>query len=365
MIRYDLISIGAELTPEGWIKDRPVVTRSGIFEYRRADGTIRREYRPPEEVFKADSLASMHGIPVCAGHPGHVTADLASHNIGTVLSPGEREREDSQNVVSQIVIHNPKLMGDRKELSLAYSLKLDETPGEIDGQKYDAVQRDIHYNHLAVVKRGRAGVARLRMDSAEDAASGDIELEGSRPMAKLNLDGIDYEAAPEVANHVGKLGAQLAASTKRADGLEAERDALKVKVDGHAPEITKARKDGAEDARNRIVLEGAARAILGDAFKADSSDRDTKVAVIEKVNGKGAFKFDGKSDDYVQAIFDMALQTAKERQDASGSQMADINGGYEPTYDPAMAGRSDSADKAWEKSNVHLMNAWKGEKAKG
>ena len=38
-----------------------------------------------------------------------------------------------------------------KELSLGYNLDLDETPGEWEGQPYDAVQRNIVINHLALV----------------------------------------------------------------------------------------------------------------------------------------------------------------------------------------------------------------------
>ena len=48
--------------------DHPILTRVGIFEYRRPDGSIRRELRLPEEVFAPESLASYKGkrvITVC------------------------------------------------------------------------------------------------------------------------------------------------------------------------------------------------------------------------------------------------------------------------------------------------------------
>jgi hypothetical protein len=44
--------------------DHPILTRVGIFEYRRPDGSIRRELRLPEEVFAQESLASYKGKPV-------------------------------------------------------------------------------------------------------------------------------------------------------------------------------------------------------------------------------------------------------------------------------------------------------------
>ena len=47
-----------------------VITRSGIFVYKDASGKSIREYRPDEEVFKADSLTSIRGMPITDGHRG-------------------------------------------------------------------------------------------------------------------------------------------------------------------------------------------------------------------------------------------------------------------------------------------------------
>ena len=57
MQRFDQVTFAAKRTAEGFIRDTPIVGRTGILLYRNADGTERREYRPPEEAFKADSLA--------------------------------------------------------------------------------------------------------------------------------------------------------------------------------------------------------------------------------------------------------------------------------------------------------------------
>ena len=48
--RLDSIPLGkAVYTEEGYLRDRPILTSTGIFEYRNPDGTIRRELRLPEE----------------------------------------------------------------------------------------------------------------------------------------------------------------------------------------------------------------------------------------------------------------------------------------------------------------------------
>ena len=45
----------------------------------------------------------------------------------------------------------------KKELSSAYLYDADMTPGELNGEKYDGVMRNIRGNHVAVVESGRAG----------------------------------------------------------------------------------------------------------------------------------------------------------------------------------------------------------------
>lgn len=51
---------------------------------------------------------------------------------------------------------------------MGYNLELDETPGEWNGQPYDAVQHNIRVNHLALVQEARAGEkARLNIDSRD------------------------------------------------------------------------------------------------------------------------------------------------------------------------------------------------------
>lgn len=153
-------------TEEGYLVDHPIVTRCGIFEYAKPDGGIRYELRLPEEVFSEKSLASYEGKPIIITHAaGEIDKNnVHEEQIGTILSKGYR---DGENVRCKIVIHNTDALKKcgLKELSLGYGLNLDETPGEYNGQKYDAVQRDIEVNHLALVCEARAGDrARLNID---------------------------------------------------------------------------------------------------------------------------------------------------------------------------------------------------------
>ena len=56
MQRFDNVAFKATKTDEGFIRDTPIVGRTGILVYRNADGTERREYRPPEEAHSLVSL---------------------------------------------------------------------------------------------------------------------------------------------------------------------------------------------------------------------------------------------------------------------------------------------------------------------
>lgn len=361
MQRYDFVELpAAKVTPEGWIFDKPVLSRTGVFTYHNADGTTRREYRPPEEVFSDDALASLRGVPVTDGHPGQVSKDLAHANIGAVLTPGERADD---NVVADIVIHDPKRMGPRRELSLGYSLTLDETPGVTPtGENYDAIQRDIRINHLAVVHRGRAGNARLRLDR-HDAASGHVDNteDGMEPtnLVTVRVDGIDYKASPEVSREIEKLRGDVTAQRGRADKAEAERDTLR--ADGekakaaHAEELAKVRSDALAQARVRGAIEADAKR-FGVEVKADAKDREIREAVIRKLRGDEALKFDGRSDEYVAAAYDMAVEAAGQgdRRDHSGDQRLTATGGGDVRRP---AGRVDAAT-AYAKSVEDMTCAW-------
>lgn len=338
MMRFDFISMEkAVITPEGWIRDKPILTRSGIFEYRRADGSTQYEYRPPEEVFHVEHLASLRGVPVTDGHPGKVHADNADAIVGAVLTEGERRDGD---LLADIVIHSPKRLGARKELSLGYSLDLDETPGEVDGKRYDAIQRNLRVNHLAVVHRGRAGNAKLRLDRQDAAdASVIIEEQDTMPDVKLvsvRVDSIDYQASPEVARALERAtealaaektraDAAIAAEKTRADSIQAERDSLKAEADKHADALKQAREDAASEVKQRLELEATAKA-HGVDVKPEMTARGIKEAVATKLR-PNVYKFDAAASDvYVDVAFDREVAEAEAARKQTSVNRAAVNG---------------------------------------
>ena len=318
--RYDNYAIQAIKTDEGFVRDAPIIGRTGILEYRNVDGSIRREYRPPEEAFNVDSLASIRGKPITQLHHGLVTSAnyFNSHPVGTVISDG---RQDGNNIRADVVIYS--LDTEDRELSCGYQAELEETPGVTpEGEHYDAIQRNIRYNHLAIVPRGRAGNARLNMD-------GNQSIEEVETMStKIKMDnGIEYEVPAEVK-------VAYDAMVEKADATKKDLDAMTAKFDSATAEIEKLKADAEKqeadfkakfDEAVKTTIELRSIAQKHGIEKADEMSNDEiKKAVVAKVHPK--LNLDGKSAEYIAVAFDLAKDTDVQHEDAMAKQRKAMGG---------------------------------------
>lgn len=360
------------------------LTRSGVFLYRRTDGTEIREYRPPDEVFKTDALAGLSGSPITDLHPKDRVTPVNVRELGVGRVGGDLRR-DGSFVAGDLIIEDAKAIamverGDRKEVSLGYSCRIDETPGvSPEGERYDCVQRDYRFNHAAIGPEGwgRAGrdVA-MRTDSAEPAEgwprldAGDAVLvsEGAVPpaspredradggscMLKLRVDGGTIElpeaAVPVVEQALKQRDDAIEAAKKerddavaslekerdtekaRADKAEAERDDFKTKLD----EATDPKKR-ADEVKARVELLRGAADVLGTSEKLDGlSDHEVRVKVVAKANPK--LTLDGKSEAYVEALFDRAVSDKREdggmKQARTAAEVATRTGDRDDSDEP-------------------------------
>lgn len=155
-------------TADGYVVAEVPVARTGIqdyagFEVGKPELRSVRVNRPADEVFADLALASMAHKPVTDDHPSEaVTPDTWRRDARGWT--GERIRKDEANGL----VYVPMLFADasaidqlnrgKREVSCGYSCELDWTSGVTnDGQPYDAIQRAIRINHIALVSRGRAG----------------------------------------------------------------------------------------------------------------------------------------------------------------------------------------------------------------
>ena len=282
--RFDSLPLDATyFTDEGYLVDHPIVTSVGIFVYHNPDGSERRELRLPEEVFAEKSLASYKGKPIIITHDaGYVDTDnVKEESIGTILSEGYRDGDD---VRAEIIIHDTDSLKKYKmrELSCGYNLRLDETPGVWEGEPYDAIQRDIEINHLALVDKARAGEqARLNIDGqGHDCMKGE----------KLNMEKdkrTDGAPSPEELAAAVEAFKQRRAerSGSAADGGNPADPAAQTTAEGSQPDavqLVKDRRDRRDSEGDPADMPGA----MGVIAQQDE-DIDTLLGVIDVLKAAG------------------------------------------------------------------------------
>ncbi|MBO5810412.1 MAG: DUF2213 domain-containing protein [Bacteroidales bacterium] len=150
------------------IKNNPI-SKVGVFPYlgRQIDPSLEPDkvymvLRPAEELFNEETLESFNTNPVPL---------VDDHTmIGEDYTPAEKKGVDG--VVNNIHQEGDALVGDisiyseamkdkiskgKKDLSMGYFCTYDLEEGDYNGQHYDAIQRNIRSNHVALVDRGRCG----------------------------------------------------------------------------------------------------------------------------------------------------------------------------------------------------------------
>jgi len=146
---------------EGYTTFPAFATRTGVLKYRQADGAIIKQYRPESEVFNADSLRTLANKPITNSHPSRLidAKNTRDHMVGAT---GSEIVRDGGKVGVTLTLMDQNTIDDvlkrgKVELSCGYRCEHDFSPGVFDGEPYDLIQRNITYNHLAVVAKGRAG----------------------------------------------------------------------------------------------------------------------------------------------------------------------------------------------------------------
>ncbi len=287
-------------TPQGFLHVDGYASRVGIFEYRNPDGSVRRELRLPEDVFHADALAGFEGVSLTDGHPVEMvtTENAKRYEVGTVTGPAQR---DDEHVVATIMVKDPRVIAKLERgdtgLSVGYSIDLDETPGtHPTWGRYDAIQRNLVINHLAVGVQPRAGnSARVRMDGASvqidrSDAVGDSDLVNPEdlPMPdEIRTDAEEVKGlklALETANKqiealTGKLAARLDVDESAAVQKE------KVRADAADAKLAEVQSGIPALVRARAKLEGIAGSVMGKAYRMDDLD-DVQVhrAVVKRLD---------------------------------------------------------------------------------
>lgn len=407
--RFDYIGrLGAVTrTQVGGIKVPARLTRTGVLNYRQPDGSVRRELRLPDEVFRKDSLATLEDATVTTlehhrdfvnsakwkratlGHARNIRIDADTYVVGDLVI------NDAAAVVE---VENKRLV----DISCGYSCRLDMESGVWNGEPYDLIQRDITYNHVAVLPpgKGRAGEdVGIRLDAKDAIYFENQTDERTEPMAAkiIRLDGKDFEYGSEI--HIGYLDTKLVDLQKRFDTtLEAHKTELdqftakfdaaekahKKSLDDLKAEEEKKETERKKAQRKRINL--IMRAMAYDDEEDDDkkkekrsdaidelcelSDRQLMCRVIkcddkdfdeEKLTKE--LRADGHSDVYIDAYLDSMYKSAIKRLDARepGERRPGDDGVDDVVNKLTRMKRSDGKDeeqKAREKHHKESREAW-------
>lgn len=341
---FDFMRERFERTDEGYLKGRAIVTNVGVFTYKLPGGGVQRELRPPEEVFSSDSMNSLRMVPITNQHPRE---KVDSENIKKLQagSAGDEVRRDAFHLSSPLVVTDPSTVegieNGNKAISCGYMVDVEEKAGVWMGVPYDAVQRNIRYNHIAVnLDRGRAGDdAVIKLDGFDtfDAYSTDVQeysqnsREDNMPnFKKVKLDGVEYEAEAKVIEALHTTQAELKTQTDEMEVLktnkttiEAERDTLKDTNEQMKKDAEAAKKADPEriktavDARIALVT-AASKAEV--EVKEDMTDKEIKKAVILKAFPKAEAKLKDAEDVYIDARYDAAVENLEDKSADDNSQ---------------------------------------------
>jgi hypothetical protein len=364
-MRYDATqSLGkAERTQQGGLKVPAYVTRTGVFKYKRSDGSIQRELRHPEEVFHADSIRSLEDATLTHLHPGRVTPqNFKAVSIGHVRSAApdtSKKFVDATTIVQDAKAIEGVARGDLSEVSCGYTCDVVMGAGTYDGESYDARQVNIRYNHVALGPKnwGRAGNAvKLRLDS-DDAIEEGVVTDTSQPERDTQvdiekIDGIEYKVGS--AEHTQALRKQRDAATARADAADKALDESKGREDGLKKQVETLKTDlaTASDPKRlsdavsaRIAVEKQGASVLGNSVKLDGlTDREIMVKAISAKDS--SFKCDDKtSDDYLRGRFDTLVASAPKTTSekiAEGLNGA-LNGTKQDSKEPSRIGPKDQS----------------------
>lgn len=315
---------------------RVPIARAMVQRYRRSDGSETMEAKLPSEILSDSTVASANNRPITNDHPNElVTKDNSKKYM--VGYTGSNAHVEGDMLFNDVFITDADTIdqivnGGKRELSIGFETEVVPEKGEYNGVGYDSVQKDININHVAVVKKGRAGHSvRLLGDSAEATDDFDEEKEGNSMDYKVVhlSDGSDVTVAADDVSKITKLDADNSANAKKIaeidaqiKALQAEKeklqgsndaakknaDAAQAKADSAEQELEKIKKKYAGDALDkaleaRMDLIEKVKPYVGDSFDfKGKSERDMKVEAIKSVYDSVDLK--EKSDDYVNAYFD-------------------------------------------------------------
>lgn len=374
--RYDKITLDrtrAIKLDNGFLRVPARIARTGVHEYRKPDGSIERAFRPEEEVSKPESLATFDGVPFLNDHPyaegGVVTAQNAKRlGVGFVMHPAYRDGFVEATILVEDAEMISEIEAGKLELSCGYFMDRDDKPGVApDGQSYDFVQRNIHGNHVASVREGRAGPeVRIQLDAqavTDSAYAVDFQhtpwfttdnsgiVPKGPTMIKITIDSKETEvseiASERIANEREAAAKALASVKAELEKAQAINDGLKEQNGKLEAALKEAPAKIKAELQAVASLTAQAKVLAPDVAVDGLDAAGIKRAVVAKLS---TIKLDGKSDDYVSARFDLYVEQHEAKNPATEAAEKELN------EKPVNDGKTQTAAEAKAKMLADFFN---------
>jgi uncharacterized protein len=369
-------------TTDGYLAANPRIARSGIQIYAgdevgMPDKERVRVYRPENEVFAPDAVASYSHLPVTDDHPKQL---LSAKNWAKYVKgeTGDEILRDGKAVRIPMMLRDhdsiQKFKDGKNQLSVGYVCDIEWNPGRTDdGSEYDCIQRNIRANHLAVVSAARGGPELNIGDGRADTNQDSFPHKGEPTMSfkAVQIDGITVEmsdtAAQVVNQALARAAAALDAFKKKEKDDEEECEDARSKLDQantalktkdaeiatlkqqlKDAEMTPVKLDGLVKERGNVI--DKARKVMGSSLVVDGrSIEDIRRQVVEARLGAAA---NGWGDGEVRASFD-TLTAGK----ASNPVQDAVAAFGRPGFVDA-----DPREAAYRQYDEEMANAWRGAK---
>ena len=317
-------------TSDGYLVGSLRCSRTGIQQYLGtelglSDNRVINVYRPENEVFSRASLETYANKPISDGHPPVMidSENWATYGKGDIGSDVVRDGEFvsvSYKIMDGDTI--AKVKAGKAEVSMGYMAEIDFQDGVTpDGEPYQAIQKNIRINHLAIVDRGRAG---------SECGFTDAQNWGTSPITKvlgdsnvdlktLIVDGLTVDttdtgavAIQKLADDKNKVVRQLAdAKIEHETAINAKDAELAVKdaeIDAlKAAKLSDAEIDAKVQARSDLLTKAKS---VADTDFTGLSDADIKKAAVVAKLGDAAIE--GKTEAYIDARFDILAESASQ-----------------------------------------------------
>lgn len=179
------------------------ISKVGVFPYLGSSigaepaDKVFMVYRPESELSDPETIESFKLSPIIEDHTMLGEGLTSPDEVGVQGTTGEQVEFENGTLYANLRIYSDKLLSiieeGKKDISLGYRCVYEMTSGIFNGVKYDAVQRKIRGNHVAIVDEGRMGrdVAVLdhaifTIDSQEPEMAKKITAETLKQIAALD-----------------------------------------------------------------------------------------------------------------------------------------------------------------------------------